>query len=381
MTSYDRFISSGELSKHVVIYYLLVVYILYQPVWAQPSMSDGLNTGQRLSPSMWLLLVVLIVALFLVGLFSVYVGRCTGIPSTQAGLRTRHIIGGSVARPRRASRGLDPAIIGSFPTFDYSAVKTAKIGRGALECAVCLLEFEDDDTLRLIPKCDHVFHSECIDAWLAGHTTCPVCRANLTEPAGLDDSTPQDDAIQNDTILQVSENANNINDDVEESSESMEQPLRGRVRRSRSVMGSLSFGRSKWIGKIKRSSSTGHVAVKQLENMERFTLRLPNEIRNQIMSGKLGRSTSLVILPTECSAKKGYRIGVEEGTSSKGRRSQSVRSDRVTTRSDQWIFSLAPPFISRASSIATSTKDVVCDSIKGGTLRGSIRGDSIMSPV
>ncbi|KAF9602633.1 hypothetical protein IFM89_030521 [Coptis chinensis] len=62
----------------------------------------------------------------------------------------------------------------------YSVVKGLKIGKGALECAVCLNEFGNDETLRLLPKCDNVFHPECIDAWLASHTTCPVCRANLT---------------------------------------------------------------------------------------------------------------------------------------------------------------------------------------------------------
>ena len=49
---------------------------------------------------------------------------------------------------------------------------------------MCLNEFEDDERLRLIPKCDHVFHPECIDAWLASHTTCPVCRANLVPEPG-----------------------------------------------------------------------------------------------------------------------------------------------------------------------------------------------------
>ncbi|KAF9608395.1 hypothetical protein IFM89_009761 [Coptis chinensis] len=58
--------------------------------------------------------------------------------------------------------------------------KGLKIGKGALECAVCLNEFGNDETLRLLLKCDRVFHPECIDAWLASHTTCPVCRANLT---------------------------------------------------------------------------------------------------------------------------------------------------------------------------------------------------------
>ena len=54
-----------------------------------------------------------------------------------------------------------------------------KIGKGTLECTICLCEFEDDETLRLIPKCDHVFRPECIDMWLESYTTCPVCLANL----------------------------------------------------------------------------------------------------------------------------------------------------------------------------------------------------------
>ncbi|KAK9938118.1 hypothetical protein M0R45_014874 [Rubus argutus] len=81
--------------------------------------------------------------------------------------------------PRRD--GLDPAVIESFPVFLYSAVKgLTEQSAPALECAVCLSEFGDSETLRLLPKCDHVFHPGCIDVWLAYHNTCPVCRANLT---------------------------------------------------------------------------------------------------------------------------------------------------------------------------------------------------------
>ncbi|KAL7602754.1 hypothetical protein Lser_V15G19312 [Lactuca serriola] len=71
-----------------------------------------------------------------------------------------------------------------FPTFAYSAVKELKIGKGALECVVCLNVFKDEETLRLIPKCDHVFHAECIDAWLENHLLCPICRTDLAPKPG-----------------------------------------------------------------------------------------------------------------------------------------------------------------------------------------------------
>lgn len=57
---------------------------------------------------------------------------------------------------------------------------TWRSGRGTLECAVCITEFDDDkETRRLLPGCDHVFHADCIDEWLRFHSSCPVCRANL----------------------------------------------------------------------------------------------------------------------------------------------------------------------------------------------------------
>ncbi|KAK2651252.1 hypothetical protein Ddye_018741 [Dipteronia dyeriana] len=78
------------------------------------------------------------------------------------------------------SCSLDLCVIESFPLFIYSAVKDLKMGREAHEYTVCLSEFEDDNTLRLIPKCDHVFHRDCIGAWLDIHGTGSVCCANLT---------------------------------------------------------------------------------------------------------------------------------------------------------------------------------------------------------
>ena len=45
--------------------------------------------------------------------------------------------------------------------------------------AVCLVEFQENEAPRLIPKCNHVFHINCIDVWLRSHANCPLCRANI----------------------------------------------------------------------------------------------------------------------------------------------------------------------------------------------------------
>lgn len=36
--------------------------------------------------------------------------------------------------------------------------------------------------IRQLPDCHHHFHLDCIDQWLATHTTCPMCRRSLLPP-------------------------------------------------------------------------------------------------------------------------------------------------------------------------------------------------------
>lgn len=81
--------------------------------------------------------------------------------------------------PRRPSRGLDAESIESFPSFIYTEARGIEPGIGELECAVCLNEFKDDETLRLVTPCVHVFHADCVDIWLSYRSTCPICRANV----------------------------------------------------------------------------------------------------------------------------------------------------------------------------------------------------------
>lgn len=72
--------------------------------------------------------------------------------------------------------GLHQSIINSITVCKY------KRGEGLIEgteCSVCLNEFHEDETLRLLPKCSHAFHIPCIDTWLRSHTNCPLCRAGI----------------------------------------------------------------------------------------------------------------------------------------------------------------------------------------------------------
>ncbi|XP_042493799.1 RING-H2 finger protein ATL7-like [Macadamia integrifolia] len=47
------------------------------------------------------------------------------------------------------------------------------------QCSVCLGDYQAEDKLQQIPVCGHTFHMDCIDHWLATHTTCPLCRFSL----------------------------------------------------------------------------------------------------------------------------------------------------------------------------------------------------------
>ncbi|KAL9319391.1 hypothetical protein ACSQ67_015908 [Phaseolus vulgaris] len=70
-------------------------------------------------------------------------------------------------------RGLEEAVIRLIPVIHY---KPEDGDTNSGDCAVCLSEFQQDEKLRVIPNCGHVFHIDCIDVWLQKNTHCPLCR-------------------------------------------------------------------------------------------------------------------------------------------------------------------------------------------------------------
>ncbi|XP_019192680.1 PREDICTED: RING-H2 finger protein ATL38-like [Ipomoea nil] len=79
----------------------------------------------------------------------------------------------------RGLHGLEPLAVSKFPTKKYSDVFFTSAED--TQCTVCLGDYQQEDSLRILPFCGHYFHATCIDVWLQQHSTCPVCRISLRE--------------------------------------------------------------------------------------------------------------------------------------------------------------------------------------------------------
>lgn len=51
---------------------------------------------------------------------------------------------------------------------------------GDVECYICLVDFEVGDSYRKVMACKHIFHEDCLKAWLNKERSCPVCKTNLS---------------------------------------------------------------------------------------------------------------------------------------------------------------------------------------------------------
>jgi len=227
------------------------------------------------------------------------------------------LTGATGAARSRRMRGVDLATLESFPTMAYADVKAHKASKGELECAVCLSEFDDDDTLRLLTKCSHAFHADCIDAWLSSHVTCPVCRANLLAdaeaPAAADGASAAPTVLEQDVLAATTapQSARETPTAPPEQvtvviADTKEETEEERIRREEAAelvrIGSVKralrskSGRAPAPAQFPRSHTTGHsLAPLEVEaSAERYTLRLPDHVLQEIVAaGKLRRTRSL----------------------------------------------------------------------------------------
>ncbi|KAM0859776.1 hypothetical protein ACQ4PT_046970 [Festuca glaucescens] len=98
----------------------------------------------------------------------------------------RTLPSGGVLAPASGARdkGVDPELLRSLPVRVYRAAasKGSTVEDVGVECAVCLSELQDGEVARFLPPCGHGFHAQCVDKWLASHSTCPLCRVTVAKP-------------------------------------------------------------------------------------------------------------------------------------------------------------------------------------------------------
>ncbi|XP_058086140.1 E3 ubiquitin-protein ligase Os04g0590900-like [Magnolia sinica] len=175
-------------------------YIIFPPPppFDPPTEDSGLN----FSPLVIAIIGILASAFLLVSYYTIVSKYCANAESlrrrTQRSRDDEYDEGGNSQHEqwRTGTSGLDEALIKSIAVCKY------KRGDGLVDgtdCSVCLSEFQEDESLRLLPKCSHAFHVPCIDTWLKTHANCPLCRASVvsTSPLPLQPLPPVQESLPN----------------------------------------------------------------------------------------------------------------------------------------------------------------------------------------
>ncbi|XP_059441804.1 RING-H2 finger protein ATL29-like [Corylus avellana] len=261
------------------------------PMNVNPPPIPSSNYGTA-SPSVTVILTIILLVFFFLGFFSVYFCRCFLENVSNSWHIRRTPSGNNIGAPDASViNGLDHSLIQSFPTFLYSSVKDFRKEKYGLECAICLVEFEDDSLLRLLTVCYHVFHQECIDLWLESHKTCPVCRRNLDMPpesslkksphdhnAAVHGAQGSNEALEGSVRIDIKEYEND-HGSSESAGESHERASSKTTREN---------NEANKVERFSRSHSTGHSLVRKREGDDRYTLRLPEHVEVRLLRGHNG---------------------------------------------------------------------------------------------
>ncbi|KAG4939689.1 hypothetical protein JHK86_045830 [Glycine max] len=286
----------------------IIFSLIFNLSKAQSSMEPvpAYITHHSWEPSVAITVAAIIFALLLMAIISVYLRRCA----------QSHIIITTTTLPCSCSQGINKDLLNTFPTLFYSNIKDLNKANQTLECAVCLTDFTHKDSLRLLPKCNHVFHPHCIDSWLTSHVTCPVCRANLSQesschvsitvpPHGEEGSLGNMTTTTTEATQVEQRPSNDINQDCvgdptstsditkiiyiseEQHSSSelaSEVELGSKTNVRNSTITNIGDGVVASERNLSRSNSTGHSLVEeQGKGVERYTLRLPEDVRRYIL--------------------------------------------------------------------------------------------------
>ncbi|GMY34899.1 RING-H2 finger protein ATL3-like [Fagus crenata] len=165
------------------------------------------------------IMVVAIIVLFVVVVFvlclhlyakyfwwSIEDANINNPPSSRRRRRRRFVFApGQDPAVANLRRGLEPLVLRSLPVIQFDP----KDFKDGLECAVCLSELVQGEKARLLPKCNHGFHVDCIDMWFQSHSTCPLCRDPVAAPQGSNSNSTNAEMVAEDVGVGVESQGEN----------------------------------------------------------------------------------------------------------------------------------------------------------------------------
>jgi hypothetical protein len=89
-------------------------------------------------------------------------------------------------------------------------------------CSICIDDFEMGETIRLLPRCRHAFHTDCIMPWLTERQgCCPLCKTLVREEDESNDETPE--PLHSSTPTGTTEDRDSIHEEEEENDIELQQ--------------------------------------------------------------------------------------------------------------------------------------------------------------
>ncbi|KAI3693780.1 hypothetical protein L1987_76732 [Smallanthus sonchifolius] len=191
--------------------------------------------------------------------------------------------------PCRPWRGLCRPWIGplDYKFFPYVHIlQRQRISTGELwiRMRYMFVRIQGRKHLRLLTKCYHVFHQECIDLWLGSHKSCPCCRCSLDTPISSPDKSP---GLGNNGSMHESRENNSRTDSVTiDIKDNNSNGDKAETKKEKNHM-VMEVGPDKITEGFTRSKSTGHSIVGNnnigREKDDRFMLRLPQDVQDKLI--------------------------------------------------------------------------------------------------
>ncbi|CAL5392404.1 unnamed protein product [Camellia sinensis] len=166
------------------------------PIKSPPSSIFGspIHSSNTSFPILFVAIIGILATAFLLVSYYIFVIKCClnwhriDLLSRFSFSRNRRSDPIGLYSPTVQRRGLEESVIQAIPILQFKKgdQENGLREKSFSECSVCLNDFQEEEKVRAIPNCGHVFHVDCIDVWLQSNVNCPLCRTSISTSTTLD---------------------------------------------------------------------------------------------------------------------------------------------------------------------------------------------------